>query len=104
MSICHLCGGGGTCPFCGGSGVETNTAFVHAASFVGRLVDRYPERDEGAWKTYQESRDIEDLADMLGLDGHERIMLYLAMGRVPISVREQARAYLVSGPELRPGA
>ena len=113
MSRCHLCGGGGLCPVCDGSGTDS----LHGAVTFGQLVlDLIAERGLTQAKVAARmatmpsslSRMINgrrparkttvlNLALALGMDGHEEEMLLLAAGHASDRTMARARAYLAGG-------
>jgi hypothetical protein len=111
MSICHLCGGGGTCPFCDGSGqVEPIGArSVPLARVATRLLDRcsLPQYEDLIMSQLASSQistrgmGANYLIESAKLDAHERLLLELAVGIVPEEVMMRARQYLMMGQGTR---
>jgi len=73
--ICHLCGGGGTCLFCDGTGKVDELPLIHREDFHRR-----------SWAFLR--------------DAHTEMVYQLAMGTVPYEVMMRARAYILAGLSL----
>lgn len=68
MSICHLCGGGGLCPICDGSGQVGPVATVTLTALEGLVIQ----------------------------DEHESWMYDLARGVVPPDLQTLAQGYMMA--------
>jgi hypothetical protein len=111
MSICHLCGGGGLCPFCDGSGkVEPIGARgVQLGRVALSILDRavFPQSDDlilGWISSSQPSvrrKGVNQLIQSANLDAHEQMLVELAAGIVPEEVMMRARQYLMMGQGTR---
>lgn len=113
MSRCHLCGGGGLCPLCDGSGrdmLPNAETFGHlvldmiaqrgltqarVARSMGTIPSSLSRMINGRRPARKET--VSRLAKALGMDEHEEEMLLLAAGHASDRTTTLARAYLAGG-------